>query len=268
MKGEVEVNGRGRAENEALVRGKLYVRSGAELTPKQLTSALEHLSRVRFQSAAAALFEVPGSELAVTYQGRHRGGFGYLHRCAINVIASIGGHPVIATSLSYQFAQLLGFTAKTDVRNARIIASRSRSRLAVGADIYAVASDQREAESWEEARFDKISVGEAYHVVNPKCFDEVTMGSSGSEHDWYVMRAAKIAREYELKLRDDDRARAIIDRYQRTGTATKVEKAEWRRIAGKVSVGDLGSIELSYDRASIPVGEPSITAGQAAELLG
>lgn len=253
-------------DGEGFVRGRLYVRSGGELTPKQLKSALDHLKKVPFDSASAALMQVPNSELSVTYQGRQRSGGVHLHRCATNVTADIDGHPVMATSFSYQFAQLFGFTPKTDARNARIIASQSR-RLAVSADIYAVASDKREADSWKEAKFDEIADRDVFRVVNPKCYEQVTTGSSGNEHKWHVIRAARMAREHELKLLDDGSAREIIDKYQRTGLATAIEKAELRRIAGKVSIGELCSLEISYGRASIPTGEPSITVEQAAKLL-
>jgi hypothetical protein len=246
------------------VVGQLYLRSAAELTPKQLKSALDHIKRVKFDTAAAALMQAPEARLFAALQGRRRAGSVYLHRCAVTVIATVAGHPVIGNSFSYEFPLLLGFVSDSDKRVARITACRSRSIIPTHTDLYGAASDSREASGFASAGFRQVREV----AVKAACRDLVTELSSGREHQWFLMEDAEVARQQELKLLNDNRLREIIEGYTRNGQVSEVAKAVWREVTGKISVGDLGSLELTYGYGTMPapINEPSLTIEQALKL--
>lgn len=251
--------------DEGFVAGRLYLRSAAELTPTQLKSALDHIKKVKFDSAAAAIMQVPKAQLFAALQGRRRAGSVYLHRCAVSVIAKVGDYPVIGNSFSYEFPQLLGFVGDSDKRIARITVARSRSIIPANVDMYGAASDAREADSFGNAGFRKVREA----AVRAACRDLVTELSSGREHEWYLMEDAEFARQQELKLLNDNRLREIIDEYARNGHVSETAKATWRELTGKFSATPLGpSVEVTYGYGSAPLipDEPSLTIEQAVKL--
>lgn len=249
------------------ILGEFYLRAEDELSATQQVSLREHLTRKHYDCAAGAIARAEGARIYAVLHGIRQGGGVGLRRVAASVSVDIGNYPVIANSYSYgNFYKLMLFmTGSGDVeeRSATLTAARTRIEREVTSDLYGLASNDQEARGLVAAGLEEVSS----KLVRSLPRDVVTELSNGRKHRWFFLEDTEVERRQQLKLRDADRIRDILDRVERTGHASEAEKAELTRIVARLSLGDFWAIEIHRDHASIPKGEPRIPIDLLRKLL-